>query len=218
MAKAEGSAGLVAPSKVTSTQGAKVDRPANKPIREAATGASSTDDGPALIIFGRDEKGNGHAAWFAAPEAELAERAAAMMGYKAIRVTSEALRAKALELTAGKIFGSGKALSPFCRLPLLEALEALPGAFKPQGKGDGAPRPLEALTDIGRHGQKLRVGSVVLATVGDGQGWFEAVIAEDRGEALYVLTWVGWPDDGSIVRRADALAMLPPKAAQAPAG
>ena len=220
MAKATSKVSATAQGAVSGTQKLRqrvegdASSDAGKP--DVASEVAPADVGPALVIFGRDDKAKGHAAWFDAADAERAERAAALMGYQALRVTTEAIRVKALEAAPGRIFGSGKALAQFCRMPLLEALEAFPEAFKPTASTASPHKPVEAQAGLEPQWQPLQVDTIVLATLGADQGWFEARVTEDRGESLYVLAWVGWPDDPPIVRRANALA-LPPTQMQASA-
>lgn len=63
---------------------------------------------PTVIVFGLDDAGKAHASWFTKPDAELAEKAAGLMGYKVLPVTSPDIAAKAQELAEGRIFSSGK--------------------------------------------------------------------------------------------------------------
>lgn len=213
MAKATNKVSATAQGAVPGTQKLRQpgegDAPSDAGKPDDAPKGAPADVGPALVIFGRDDKAKGHAAWFDAADAELAERAAALMGYQALRVTTEAIRVKALETAPGRIFGSGKALAQFCRMPLLEALEAFPEAFKPTASTASEIETAKDDAGLEPRWQPLQVGTIVLATLGGDQGWFEARVTEDRGESLYVLAWVGWPGDPTIVRHANALALLP---------
>nr|WP_285292805.1 phage integrase N-terminal SAM-like domain-containing protein [Aureimonas altamirensis] len=60
--------------------------------------------------------------------------------------------------------------------------------------------------------QKLKAGSVVLITEGDQEGWFEAVIVQDKGDGAYTLKWRDWPEEPTQVRRRHQIALLPPVA------
>ena len=171
-----------------------------------------------MIVFGKDESGKAHASWFGAADAELAERAAGIMGYRVLRVNSPDIRAKALKLAAGRVFASGKGFVPFCKTAAYEALCAFPGAFAPSPPVEPEPAPPLTVTGKPQRWEDLQVGSLVLASVGPDEGWFEAIVAEARGESLYVLRWQGWPDHDPFVRRADGLALLPAMPVEAAAG
>jgi hypothetical protein len=59
---------------------------------------------PALVVFGLDPEGKPRAARFADPDAELAVKAAALLGYRAVRVSdTEILEA----LPDGDVFARG---------------------------------------------------------------------------------------------------------------
>ena len=49
----------------------------------------------AVVVFGRDEAGKPHAAWFDQGEASLAEKAADLMGLRVLRVHTDEHRALA---------------------------------------------------------------------------------------------------------------------------
>lgn len=80
---------------------------------------------PALIVFGRDGAAKPHASCFAPSEAELAEKAAGLMGMKVLRVESDEQRELAAQLPSGKVFASGRAFVPFVKAALYERLRAL---------------------------------------------------------------------------------------------
>src|SRR4051812_40519475 len=78
---------------------------------------------PAIIIFGRDEAGKGHAAWFDQSEAALAEKAADFMNMRVLRVRTDEHRALAAQLPHGRVFASGRAFVPFVKASLFMALQ-----------------------------------------------------------------------------------------------
>ena len=174
-----------------------------------AAGVPASDTGPAVILFAKDESGKAHASWFGAADAELAERAAGLMRYQVLRVNSPDMVAKALELAAGRVYASGRGFVPFAKMAAYEALCAFPGAFAPPPPPEPQPEPPLAVTGTPQRWEDLQVGSLVLASTGPDDGWFEAVVAEARGDAIFVLRWQGWPDHDPFVRRADGLALLP---------
>jgi hypothetical protein len=55
----------------------------------------------------------------------------------------------------------------------------------------------------------IAAGSVVLATVGAGEGWWEADVLEVHDDLL-TLQWRDGPDEPSFVRRKSQIALLFP--------
>lgn len=95
-----------------------------------------------------------------------------------------------------------------------EALCGFEGAFVPPSPPEPQPAPPLAVTSIPQRWEDLQVGSLVLASTGPDEGWYEAVVTEARGEELFVLRWQGWDDHDTFVRRADGLALLPSRPAE----
>ena len=149
----------------------------------------------ALVVFGRDEAGKPHASAFDSSEADLAEKAAGLMGMHVLRVETDEQRDLAAKLPRGRVFASGRAFVPFVKAGLYEALAALV-----QPENEQAPPSWEAIT----------LGSVVLATTGPMDGWYEAVVIQAKGEDLFTLRWRDYPDEGTVVRRRKHLALLHP--------
>ncbi len=171
-----------------------------------------------LILYGRDDAGKPHASWFAEADAELATKAAGMMGMAALPVTSDEARALALQLPAGRIFASGRAFSPFSKMVAYEALVALGGeppqaAPKPQpvAPPDTAENELLPHATVPSTWSEISAQSLVLAPVGD-TSWYPAVVDEVKGADLLVLRWQSWPDEPAFVRRREHVGLL-----QAPA-
>lgn len=168
---------------------------------------------PAVIVFGKDEADKPHGSWFAAADAELAERAAALMAMRVLPVTTAEHRAIALELPEGRVFASGRGFVPFTKASLYERLTAFPEAFQPAAPAEAGADPLPPATGTPTHWNEVIVGSLVLAHEGEGYaGWYESIVVEDRGGSTFVLRWRDWPDEPAFERRADQLALLPPGA------
>lgn len=203
------------------------------PNSTPATPASS-DSTKGVILFGRDTRGKAHASRFAAAEAALAEKAAGLMRMRVLPLFSAELDELAAKVPAGRVFASGSAFVPFCSDAVFTRLAAAPEAFAPTPPPDDerpsvAPRrpkgkrsALVAAQPAGEHEEPagspgkppadwdgITVGSVVLASEGPMEGWFEAVAVELRGDDLFVLRWRDWPDEPQIVRRRDHLGLLP---------
>jgi hypothetical protein len=173
---------------------------------KAAANADSAE--PALIVFGLDDAKKAHASWFGPLDAELAERAAGFMRMRALQVVTAEQRELALQLPQGRIFESGKGFVPFAKMAAYERLSAFIEAFDPPPPElEEAALPPVA-TNVPRRWEDIGVGSLVLACEGEMQGWFEAVVVEDKGESLFVLCWRDWPEEPALVRRVDDLGLL----------
>ena len=169
---------------------------------KAATDAS-------LVVFGRDDAAKPHASWFGAAEAELATKAAGIMRFQVLPITTDEHRAAASGLPQGRVFASGRCFSPFCREAACAALEAFSEAFAPPPPVEPEPTMPPAITGTPQRWEDIGAGSMVLASMGADQGWFESVVTEARGDDIFVLRWRGWPDDPEFARRRDGLALLP---------
>src|SRR6185312_7925369 len=98
--------------------------------------ASNIDCG--VVVFGKDEAGKPHASVFSPANAELAMRAASLMGMQVLRPVSEAAREVAAKLPKGRVFASGRGFVPFVRPNLYEALSA--AYAEPQNNVTGADK------------------------------------------------------------------------------
>jgi hypothetical protein len=96
----------------------------------------------ALIVFGLDEAGKPHASSFGQADAELAEKAARLMGLRILRVETHEHREIAAKLPQGRVFESGKGFVPFVKAAVYERLSALCGAGV-GGEADQAGSPAE---------------------------------------------------------------------------
>jgi hypothetical protein len=85
----------------------------------------TTDLTPALILFGNDQAGCPHAAWFTSDELVVAERASGALGYVALRVTDEEEHAFAQLLPRGDLRCDGQVDVPLLPPGLVEILRAL---------------------------------------------------------------------------------------------
>ncbi|CAM5378594.1 hypothetical protein ATER59S_01696 [Aquamicrobium terrae] len=125
--------------------GPPASKPNSEPLSRVAAKLPAKLPSTCLIVFGLDEKGRPHASWFGDEDVALARKAAAMMGMAAVEATSEALRALAGQLPAGRVFASGRAFVPFIKGGLYDQLAAhLPAGAIPAG--EAGPRPAEGAT------------------------------------------------------------------------
>ncbi len=190
----------------------------------ADTSSTTSPAVPAVLIFGVDGSAKPHASRFGAPDADLARKAAGLMGFRVLDLQGDdALLDLAGKVPAGRIFASGSAFTPFIARPLFERLCAAGGvtpaeladeraklaAAKPTVPAATSPAP-----DLPADWDSVKVGSLVLATEGDGEGWYEATVTApaDAG-GVFVLQWRDY-DHGPFTRHRDQLALLPPLAAE----
>jgi hypothetical protein len=159
---------------------------------------------PSIVVFGQNEKGAPQGAWFSGVDAEVALKAAAMMGLRAATIGSEKHEALAKELQQGQVFASDRLFAPQIRPELYDQLFELCGAT-----------PVEDTTfDRPGSWDEIGVGSLVLATDGDQQGgWFEALVMATNDHLLQ-LRWRDQPRDASFIRARSEVA-LPPTQAKA---
>ncbi|TPW25997.1 hypothetical protein [Pararhizobium mangrovi] len=197
----------------------------------AAAGVAAKPD-PALILLGRDEKGKAHASWFATGEAALARQAAKTMGMAAMPIANEEVRDIAGGLPQGKLFASGRAFVPFVKGTTYDALaKHLPAGSEPVAKKKAAASAgASAVGSAGgnRSGgtgagsghsapprpddwSKLKPGHGVLASLDPDDGWWPAVVREDKGDGLFVLAWAEWPEWDLFLRRREQIALVHPK-------
>ena len=90
----------------------------------SAGGDAELFNGAAVVVFGRDDAGQPHASAFDATTAELAEKAAGLMGMRVLRLDTDEQRAVAAKLPRGRVFESGRAFVPFVKKPIFESLAA----------------------------------------------------------------------------------------------
>ena len=191
-------------------------------------GTDNATEPAALVVFGKDDAGKPHASAFIAGDAELAAKAATLMGMQLLQVVTDEQRALAAQLPVGRVFASGRAFVPFVRAGLYEALVAAspvdlaaapgdpetactgypeaPAVASPAEPGQPAPEPAKPPPPPPAR-PPITVGSVVLAPEPHGNGWWEAVIVKQRGKRLN-LRWRDWPDDPEFACRPEQLGLF----------
>src|SRR6266853_1238077 len=84
-----------------------------------------TNTAPILVVFGIDPEGKPRAARFAERDAELATKAAALLGFRLAWITDEAGLAIAEALPNGNVFARGNGFVRLVRQSVFERLSAL---------------------------------------------------------------------------------------------
>ncbi|MBZ9907774.1 hypothetical protein LB557_17340 [Mesorhizobium sp. BR115XR7A] len=193
-----------------------------------SNGASKASVLPALIVLGLDDGGKAHASWFGEAQVGMAEKAAGMMGMAALPVAEAAdLKGLADKLPQGRVFESGRAFVPFVKRTLYDAIAThLPPGYQfPSRAADDRPPPKPKKASGGAAPEsgpmrpephrptgwdKIEVGSLVLATEGLYEGWFEAKVTKISPEGLFTLRWRDWLDTPAFTRKLTQIALLHP--------
>jgi hypothetical protein len=85
--------------------------------------AAQDDAAPVLIVMGLDDTRKPHASTFDEEDAELATKAAGLMGMRVVPLVTAELQALAAKLPRGRVFASGRAFVPFVRAGLSIGVE-----------------------------------------------------------------------------------------------
>src|SRR5829696_3490775 len=104
------------------------------------TSAKTASSEPAVIVFGFNAYRIPQAAWFPQDEADLATRAARLMGLRVLKITDEAHRELAARLRRGQVYASDPTFAPAVQRELFEELGKLAGPV-------GAPSLTEITAD-----------------------------------------------------------------------
>lgn len=83
-----------------------------------------TEAAPILVVFGIDGEGKARASRFAERDAELATKAATILGFRAARIKDEAGSAIAESLPQGNVFARGNGFVRLVRQSAYEKLSA----------------------------------------------------------------------------------------------
>ena len=83
-----------------------------------------TDPAPILVVFGIDLEGKPRASRFAEKDAELAAKAATLLGFRTAWITDEAARAIAEALPDGNVFARGNGFVRLVRQSAFDTLSA----------------------------------------------------------------------------------------------
>lgn len=191
----------------------------------------------AIVVFGRDEQSKAHASRFEAADAEVAERAAGLMGMKALRLATATQQELGAKLPAGRVFATGRAFVPFVKAEVFAQFDADPAAYapkrppeaemppaasqKPKG-AHSARRAAEAATDTrdaasgpaeppADHAAIIVGHRVLAAELYDEQTFYLAEVVAVKGADLLQLRWAAeqYANEAHFERHRDHLALLP---------
>jgi hypothetical protein len=165
---------------------------------------------PSLILLGFDEAGKPRAARFAGAHSELATKAAGLMGLTVFPVTAD-VSELAKKLPAGRLYANGNGFVPTIRRNLFAKLIEAAGITEASLQQHAPSQPEMPEASPALNWDEIDVGKLVLAKVGPGDGWWEAVVIE-RADDMMTLRWRDFPKDPAITRERTALALLNPDA------
>ncbi|MER9456559.1 hypothetical protein [Mesorhizobium sp. M0478] len=189
---------------------------------------------PSLIVFGRDETSKAHASVFLLPDVEAAEDAAKLMGMHSHRIEPGEAVDISMRLPRGKLFDSGKAFVPFVKGDLYARIAALAGVADEPRRASTDTDALETAENAsacspeavagnaegdGGGGQGgladpwagLAIGSIVLASEGPDEGYFEARIMKVKAKGMFTLKFRDYPDAPQVDRAYYQLGLIHPR-------
>ena len=194
------------------------------------TKPKSATSPPILILYGLDTDGRPRAAVFNAAQADLATKAAESLELQVLRIETAEQIELARQVPSGEILAPGRGNVPVVRKELFDKLlalvpapdsgpsqeaasaaevDAVPSATTTDNSGPAskAPPPKQPPTTWA----EIDVGDLVLAENWDPEtGWFEAVVLEQVGDDELKLRFRDYPEEGTLVRRRNQLALLSP--------
>jgi hypothetical protein len=185
------------------------------------TDAKSHPTAPAIVLFGLDGQGRPLAATFAADQTALALKAATSLKLRTLRVETAEQADLAKQLPVGAILAAGRATVPLVSKALFDKLLTLrpTSAHPPKGDAPTAAAPQLPATASNQPPPKrspiswaeIDVGDLVLAENWEPEtGWYEAVVLEKLGDDELKLRFRDYPEEGTLVRRRNQLALLSP--------
>jgi hypothetical protein len=181
-----------------------------------------------VVLFGLDETGKQRAARFSRQHAQLAAKAAGVMGLTVCTVSSPELTEIARQLPAGSIHANGRGFVPNVRRVLYAKLiEASALATKTDNNHQGTGKPAEGPTETSapspdatspapgvgqgypRDWDDISVGHLVIAYSAVDEGWWEAIVTAREGDML-TMRFRDYLKEPKIVQHRTAVALLKP--------
>jgi len=143
---------------------------------------------------------------------------------RVLKVETDEQKEVARQLAPGRVFASGRAFTPFARASVFTKLVELARGANGHGtdapstgvEADDAaagtgPSSGSAVPDAPKRPQdwdEIGIGSLVLATVGVKDGWWESIVIAVNGDS-FTLKWRDFPRDPVFVRTRTEVALLP---------
>jgi hypothetical protein len=171
------------------------------PIKTSKDTAEGAAAHRTLILFGADAHCTPRAARFSATDPGLLATAAETMSLCLVEVKTPDLATIAKKLPIGRLEADGRALVPFVKPDVYEALvfETIGSEGATYG-GDTASRPARTWDNIAP-------GDLVLAHETLEVGWWEAIVIARDGEQL-TMRFRDYPKYGKFVRHRSEVALI----------
>ena len=174
------------------------------------TSVKATGTEPAVIVFGFNAYRIPQAAWFPHDEADLATRAARLMGLRALKITDDVHRELATRLRRGQVYASDPTFAPAANREVFDELGKLAGPVGAPSSAEIIAGPNEAASRPATW-EAIAIGSVVLAHLAHDEGWWEAIVLGAKDGKL-VLRWRDYARKPGLTRAPSELGLLPPTA------
>src|SRR5215207_3048969 len=184
-------------------EGEKVPENPAKPTEVTETVDKKAGTDPTVIVFGYNERRLPQASWFSEAEADLAMRAARLMGLRVLKIESDAHRELAAQLRQGQVYAADQTFAPVVLPEVFSQLTELAGPVgtRSPDNGDTASRPASW--------QAITVGDLVIAHESHEDGWWEAIVVAIEKDQL-VLRWRDYARQPCVRRGRFDVALLPP--------
>lgn len=170
-----------------------------------------------IVVLAAGDDGKPRAAVFTGEAIEAAVPAAESQKFAVVVPSSQELVALAADIPAGRVTSAGKVSCSFVKQDIYDRFAVLIGTEHQLRSTEGVERDDAGASDAPLPARDLwrdiTIGSVVLATVGRDDGWWEAVVlaADPTGERL-TLSWRDWPNLPSFSAPRRSVALNAPSA------
>jgi hypothetical protein len=194
--------GASAPFSISGGENAP-NQPQNPTSSVSETAAKTAGTDPAVIVFGYNERRLPQASWFTEAEADLATRAARLMGLRVLKIEDDTHRELAAQLRQGQVYAADQTFAPTVLPDVFSRLCELAGPVgaRSPDNGDAASRPASW--------QAIAVGDLVIAHESHEDGWWEAIVVAIEKDQL-VLRWRDYARQPCVRRGRFDVALLPP--------
>ncbi len=168
-----------------------------------------------LVLLATGVHSEPRGAWFEPGHTADLVQAAGQGGMHLVEVEAGALHSLDGDLPAGQLLGPGRpsALPPI-RRATFDALIALPGIVVPPRQLDSDPNGARGPKPPRKHmrltpRRRLRVGSVVLASMDVAEGWFEAEIVAIADDGELRLRWRDFTNFAEFTKQVVCISVPP---------
>ncbi|MER8895945.1 hypothetical protein [Mesorhizobium sp. M0676] len=172
-------------------------------------------DGIAIILAANVDN-KPRAAFFSGEAIDAAVVAAHRQGFAVVVPATEELVVLAADIPAGRLTAAGRVSCSFVKQDVYDKFAALIGTEQELKPSEGGEQQGGSVSSMPSAGPDLwagiSAGSIVLATVGREDGWWEAVVlAEDSSGERLTLSWRDWPNMPSFTMARRTVAVIAPR-------